>query len=254
MFVVPGTYYELRRNKTLFPVEESAFLQISRILLSGAVLTAVSSVLLFLVYQVSPGSLLNAADLLRSGVDYVASHVGLVGKTLVCQLAASALLSAIASDTLTKANAGHIRRGTALYGVTEIEKEPTEVTFLSVKLTSGVELLGYHYGITTDSDPAKQELVLQRPLYVVHPGSSELQPFDGSWRRIVIIGSQIQYVTVKYVESATVPVTEKPSHGKIVSMATRCWSAMVALWERRWPRIGVQLALLGVVLTLSALR
>jgi hypothetical protein len=253
LFVVPGTYYELRRNRTLFPSEESTFLQISRILLSGVALTAVAGVLLSLIYQISPGSLLNVPGLLRSGVNYVADHPGLVGKTLIAQLAVSALLAAIAGDLLTRSTESPIHRGTSLYGATQVDKKPTETAYVGVKLKSGIEVLGYYYGLTTDYDPDKQVLALQPPLLVVHKGSSELVQLDQSWKQLVVAGSQIEYVTVKYSETDLSEDTEESPKSELVTKATVWYATVAGLWRRRWPRIGIQFGILCLALVLSAL-
>ncbi|MCU1685395.1 MAG: hypothetical protein JWQ81_6134 [Amycolatopsis sp.] len=222
LFVVPGTCYELLRNRTLLPVEESAFLQISRILLSGTLFTTISILLIILTKWISPRALLDPFQLLTRGSVYVDGNLGLVTKTIVLQLLVAILLAATAADLRLSNRSVRIHRGTALLGVAEIELPDTAQSYLCVHLKSGREIFGYYYGATTDLEAAKRELILQPPIQISKDGEKPaLAP--SHWQRIVIPGSETEYVSVAYVDTY---VKESPT------IARRAQSAIAANYPR----------------------
>lgn len=204
LFVVPGISYELLRRRTLLPVEESAFVQISRIALSGALLTALTVSLLIVVGAISPAALLDPAALIRGGSSYVAGNLGLIGKTLVLHVLVATLLAAIACDIRAAPRQVKIHRGTALFGLTEIDVKPGHKPWLAVHLKNGDEILGYYYGATTELDPDKRELVLQSPLKVGDPKVGGPPLMAPHWERVLILGREIEYMSVAYVDSNVV--------------------------------------------------
>lgn len=204
--------------------------------------------LLVAVKQVVPTSLVDISALLSKGIAYVAANAGLVAKTLAAQLLGSALLAAITNDFLSASATGRIHRGTALYGLTEVDKEPTQEVYLSVRLKSGAEVMGYYHGVTTDYDPSKRELVLQPPLKIRVANANAVVSVADVWRRVLIPGSEIEYISVRYVKVRDL----KPPSNKMIARARRFPGTAASIWTKPWVRIVARLAGLCGVLVLAA--
>lgn len=240
LFVIPGICYELLRRQALLPVEESAFVQISRILLSGALLTASTFTVLVVLSTVSPSAILDLERFVQRGDRYLAENLWLVSKTLVLHVLVAALLAAIVADLRLASKQVKIHRGTGLFAVTEFDIPPGHVAWLAVHLKNGNEICGYYYGATTDLEPDKRELILQAPLRVGDPTADKVPPFmAGHWKRMVIFVREIEYVTAAYVDSHVVP--PEPLRAKVLA-----WISANAL------RMPVCLPALGVVLLVFA--
>jgi hypothetical protein len=249
VLVVPGTYYELVRSKTLFPAEESAFLQISRILLSGALVSTAMLVLLAIVGLVSPDALVDIPAMLRGGTGYVADHWAVTLKTVVIQLLGALLLVLVACEFLARNATGVFRQGTALYGVTELMKKKTDHAHLNVRLKSGREVIGKYYGETTDYDPSKRELVLEQPMMKVSEAGEKPVPIEPGYHRLVIAGDQIEYIYVCYVDT----YVGKPSKREIVKKIRRCQENYSERLQKRGFRVLVEVAALVVLVVLSGI-
>jgi hypothetical protein len=201
LFVAPGICYELLRDRTRLPREESTFVHISRVLLSGIFITVISVFLMALVRWISPTSLLNLPDLLRRPTAYIADHAVLVGWTLFVQLALSASLAVVFSDVVTSraAKGRPIHQADAWHAICEEAAEPFEYVKLSVHLKSGRDILGIYVGASTDLDPTKRELILGAPLEDRKAGSDRAVSMNEAWQRIVVPGSEIEYFAASYV-------------------------------------------------------
>ncbi len=201
LFVAPGICYELLRDRTRLPREESTFVHISRVLLSGTFITAISLFLMALVRWLSPTSLLNLPGLLMQPTAYVAEHAVLVGWTLLVQLGLSASLAVVFSDLVTpRASKGKpIHQADAWHALCELAAEPYEYVKLSVHLKSGRDILGTYVGASTELDPTKRELILGAPLEDRKAGSDETVSMNEGWQRIVVPGSEIEYFAAAYV-------------------------------------------------------
>ena len=180
--VAPGTCYELLRNRTLHPREESAFLQISRVLfLSGTLFTAAGLGLLVLIHLLAPASLIDPPALLTGGTAYMAGHLGQVGLTLLLQLIFASLIAVMINDLRTPPDASVITQGTLWHTASERLRRPGLRTYLSVRLKSGGDVLGYYVGSSTDLEPAKREIMVGAPLEYT---ATQRQSRPSHWRPV----------------------------------------------------------------------
>jgi Family of unknown function (DUF6338) len=157
LLVAPGTCYELLRQKTRHPRDETAFIEISRVLLSGMLITALALALLAAVRFAAPFALLDLSSLLQHGATYVAHHVVLTGWSAGAELVLATLLAVLANDLLTTTTARPIFAVDAWHGVTEVLALPGQEVNLSVRLKDGTEIVGYYIGCSTDPEPAKRD-------------------------------------------------------------------------------------------------
>lgn len=206
LFVAPGTCYELLRSRVLLPTEESTFIHISRIVLSGLLLTTSTALLLTVVKFISPNALLDVPQLLTKGTAYVATNTWVTAKTFALQLFISAMLAAIVNDLRVSTKSVRIHRGTALLGLSELERPDGTQPYYCVRLKSGREVFGYYYGATTDLDPTKREIVLQPPLKIADSEQdTEAKLAPSHWQRMVIFGGEVEHVSIAYVDTHVVP-------------------------------------------------
>jgi uncharacterized protein DUF6338 len=213
LFVAPGICYELLRDRTRLPREESTFVHVSRVLLSGTFITAFSLVLMAIVRWISPTSLLDLPKLLIQSTAYLADHPGLVGWTLVVQLGVSASLAVVFSDLLTPlASKGKpIHQADSWHAMCELAAEQFRYVKVSLHLKSGRDILGIYVGASTELDPTKRELILGAPLEERMAGSDKTVVLDEAWQRVIVPGAEIEFLAIAYVgESKNAqPVAEK---------------------------------------------
>jgi hypothetical protein len=205
LFVVPGTCYELLRGRTRLPREESAFQQISRVLLFGSVITAAVLLALAFIGWAAPGSLLNLSAFMTDGARYAAGNIGRVGWTIVIFLLLSLLYAVVINDVRTSGGATLIRQADSWHTVArqipEEYLEGEQLVTASVRLKSGRDVVGTFAGASTELDPSKRELTLQSPLKAREPGEKDAVLLDGDWAFMVVVGAEIESVTFAYTPS-----------------------------------------------------
>lgn len=240
LLVIPGASYEILRSRSRLPREESPFLHISRILLSGTLITVLAFVLLATMHLIAvrtatSATLADIPQLLLFGATYVAAHAWLVGKTLLLQIALSVLLAVIFSD-LRSSGAKAIHEADAWHALGELLVEPGQTAWVSVRLKNGSEVTGYYFGASTELDPGKRELFLRAPLSFRADDEKPALALDAAWQLMTVPGSEIAYIAAAYV-----------SDGK-KSLPIR-WRSKVADWMRRnyltWQAASI--ALMGVL-------
>lgn len=198
IFVVPGTLFELLRDRTRPPREESTFIHISRVLLSGTLITSISLLLLVLVGQVNPTSVLDLSKLLTQGTKYLSTNLGTVGWTLAVQLVASSLMAIIASDIRTQSSSPVIHQGNAWQMLGERIAREKQLVKVNARLKSGRDLLGYYVGASTDLDPAKRELIIGAPISSRTSEDGKTVPMGHKWQRLAVPGAEIEFVAFAY--------------------------------------------------------
>lgn len=231
LFVAPGTCYELLRGRTRLPREESAFQQISRVLLFGSVITAAVVLVLALIGWAAPGSLLNLSGLLTDSARYTASNVGRVGWTVVLFLLLSLLCAVIINDLRTSREAPLIRQADSWHTVARLipvqHLEGEHQVRASVRLKSGRDVVGIYAGASTELDPSKRELTLEGPLSARESGQQEAVPLDKHWSFMVLAGAEIESITFAYT-----PTGEDTPSNELRAYAGRFRS--VGAWLRRY--------------------
>jgi hypothetical protein len=208
LLVIPGASYEILRSRSRLPREESPFLHISRILLSGTLITALVFVLLAAVHLIAvrliavhlgtSTALVDIPKLLLSGTTYVATHARLVGKTLLLQIALSVLLAVIVSD-VRSSGSNVIHEADAWHSLGALLVKPGQTAFMSVRLKDGSEITGYYFGASTELDPSKREIFLRAPLSFRGADDKLALAMDAGWQLMTISGSEIAYIATAYI-------------------------------------------------------
>lgn len=224
LLVIPGASYEILRSKSRLPREESPFLHISRILLSGTLITALTFVLLAAVQLIAvrltaSAALADIPQLLLFGTTYVAAHIWPVGKTLLLQISLSILLAVIFSG-LRSSGVKIIHEADAWHALGELLVKSGQTAWASVRLKNGSEVTGYYFGASTELDPSKRELFLRAPLSFRADDEKPALALDAAWQLMTIPGSEIAYIAAAYVSDDKEPAPIR-------------WRSKVADWVRR---------------------
>ncbi|MGQ0842264.1 DUF6338 family protein [Actinokineospora sp.] len=240
LFVAPGSCLELLRGRKALPREESTFVHISRILLSGTFISAATVALLALASLVNPSGVLDLQKLLTQGAAYVSAHLGLVGWTVGVQVVLSSLLATVVSDLRNGRSATQILQADVWHGLGELALQPGQQAFVSVHLKSGRDVIGYYVGASTELEPAKRELILGAPLSVRAAEQAQTVALGPAWERMAISGAEIESVAFCHV-SETAP-------------SDPTWWAIKWAWvQRNYLRWEIAIAAIVVVLGIVVL-
>jgi hypothetical protein len=233
LLVAPGVAFELVRQQSRPPRTESVFIEISRVLLAGLLLTVLSVTLLALAAGILGAPLVDLAAWIREGNVYAHVHLPLAGMSIAIELAVALLLAIVLHDLLKPAGARQVVHESGWHTAFSRIAPPGTEVYLSVQLKDGTTVTGYRADYSTESDPAKRELTLRPPLTMRAPNASQAVPLSDEWQRLLLHGAEILTIAVTYV-GARAPV---PAPGLRRKAA-----------KYRW-----QLALFGVVVILAAL-
>ncbi|RAY12894.1 hypothetical protein DPM19_23070 [Actinomadura craniellae] len=241
LLVTPGAAFELLWQRTRPRRDESAFIEISRVLLTGVLLSGAAIATLMAVEALVPGAAVDLFALLRDGERYVDRHPALVVGTLAAGLAVALLYGVAAHDLLTAPTARRIAHETVWHTAFGRLPGPRARAFLSVQLRDGTTIMGYAAGYSTEPDPARRDLMLAAPLTMRRPGAEEATALAGSWQVMVVAGAEISTIAAAYVDRPAAAPGPRPRPA--VPFARRRWAVALA---------GV-LAVLAVLVVTAAL-
>ncbi|MFI0374060.1 DUF6338 family protein [Actinomadura sp. 1N219] len=199
VLVTPGTAFELLWQRTRPRRDESAFIEVSRVVLTGVVFSAAATATLAGVAALVTGSAVDPVALLRDGGRYVDRHPALTIRSLAALLGLALLYAVAAHDLLTPPNARRIVQETAWHTAFSRMAGRGARAFLSVQLKDGTTVTGYSAGYSTEPDPAKRDLLLAAPLAIRPPGDDEAKALERAWQTLAISGAEISTIAACYV-------------------------------------------------------
>ena len=198
--MVPGISYELLRERTQHPREDSAFIEISRVLLAGTFLTACSIGILFALHSLAPHALIDLPAVIAGGSTYIAHHVTVTSWTIVLQLGFSVLLAVIVNDILVQHPVTTSIVGSNVWQAAFVRKRPRGCNVhLSVQMKDGTQVMGRWIANSNNSEPAKRELLLQGPMIIRLPGENATRQLDERWKATILPGEAITLISVAYI-------------------------------------------------------
>jgi Family of unknown function (DUF6338) len=211
LLVTPGTAFELLWQRTRPRRDESTFLEINRVLLTGVLFSGAAAATLVLAESVAPGTIVDIGRLVAQGGGYVAEHPVLCVRTLALALVIALLYAAAAHDVLTAPGSRRIGQESGWHTAFGRLAAPGVRVFLSVQLKDGSTVTGYSAAYSTDPDPGKRDLVLRAPLHIRPPGAAPPHELDQSWQVMLLSGAEISTIAAAYVGSAR---TTRPGRGR----------------------------------------
>jgi len=199
VMVTPGTAFELLWQRNRPRRDESAFLEVSRVLLTGVLFSGAAAATLVAVEAVAPGTIVDLAGLVAGGGDYVARHPILSVGTLAVGLVVALLYAVAAHDLLTPVGSRRIVQESGWHTALGRLAPSGVRVFLSVQLKDGSTVTGYSAAYSTDPAFDRRDLVLRAPLHVRPPAAAEAGPLDGAWQVMVLSGAEISTIAAAYV-------------------------------------------------------
>jgi hypothetical protein len=201
LFVAPGATYELRSRRRRATYEESAFIEISRIVLASLIFSGLALAVLVVVRQIQPDWLPEPRRLLaQDGTDYFRRRYALVLRALG---AWSAIACAVAWGTnalLEKKQGGAtIKPESAWTQVLRRERPAGSLPYARVRLDNGVIYSGLVVKFSSDLEVEGREIVLAPPLASKTPSTpGGLKPLPPQYQRVVLRGDSIEVLSIEY--------------------------------------------------------
>jgi Family of unknown function (DUF6338) len=243
LLVLPGLVFELVRQRRRPGRQDSAFAEISRVLVAGLALAAVTLTLLAVVSLVGPRSLVSLAELISADRAWLAQHAVALGWTAWAYGLVSVTLAALTAAILPGTNpAGRIHPESGW--VTAFNRLPTQMrrtlglpatpaVQLSVRLTDGTVYVGDRAEFSVDLSLEDRELALAGALACRPPDATEAHPLPG-WQRVLLRGDSISDIVVRYVPGTPTPEPARSPLAWMVPVRRTCARILDQPSEASW--------------------
>jgi hypothetical protein len=206
LIVIPGLHYELLRERHRAGRDDSTFVEISRVLLSGFLLSSTAFFILGLMRFIGPDAVIDTRRLLEDK-NYSSSHLILIAWSgfwfLTLTLTAGALMAARwPSDTgFRSATESAWVYTFARTPLDAAEKQGLAFPYIRTEITlkSGDKYGGLIANYSKNIDMADRELVLEGPLTIIRKSGGQTESVDNPrWHRLILPASEISSILVLY--------------------------------------------------------
>jgi hypothetical protein len=200
LFVAPGALFLLlsRRRRTALP--DSAFLEVSRIVLASLAFSGVAFLVLARLHQVRPEWLPAPRELLgKDSTAYFRDRYGLVLWTIVIGAALACLFAWLWHLMLSTNDGGGapIRHVSTWTQVLKLDRPTGQDAYVRVRTDDGFVYSGVVADFSTDLEAEGRELILTQPLESGQVGDT-LDPVPWRYKWVVIPGDSIKVMSVEY--------------------------------------------------------
>jgi hypothetical protein len=204
LFVAPGTLFLILSKRRRTAIADSAFVEISRVVLASLGFSGLAFLVLALVYVVWPRWLPSPRLLVeKDRAAYFQDRYGLVLWSVIIGAALACLFAWLWHLILAKRQGGAtIRPVSAWTQVLKEEQPDGYVVFVRVRLDDGVVYLGRVVDFSADLETEGRELVLGQPLLSAK-SSAEPKALPVRYKRVVIPGDSIKSMSVEYRPSTS---------------------------------------------------
>jgi hypothetical protein len=216
LFVAPGAVFVLLSRRRRATFEESAFLEISRIVLSSLLFSGIAFAVLAVVRDVRPEWMPAPRQLVATtGADYFRDRYALILRAVFAGTALACLAAWVANWVLGKLQGGAtISPVSAWTQVLKRDRPAGHDTYVRVRLDGGVVYSGLVADFSSDLEVEGRELVLGQPLASKTREGEALLPVPPQYQRVVIRGDSIEVMSVEYRPSTTPPTAGKHRSGR----------------------------------------
>jgi Family of unknown function (DUF6338) len=203
--VAPGATFVLLSRRRRATFEESAFLEISRIVLASLVFSGIALAVLIVVHDFWPHWLPEPRRLVaKDGTDYVRDRYALVTRTVVIGIALACAAAFLATWALGKLQGGAtISPVNAWTQVFKLDCPANHDAYVRVRLADGVVYSGLVANFSSDLEVEGRELVLAPPLASKTSDATGLRPVPPEYQRVVLRGDSIEVMSVEYRPRST---------------------------------------------------
>jgi hypothetical protein len=199
LLVAPGLLFDLLSEQRRAGFGESAFREVSRVVLGSLAFSGFAFAGLVILRTVHPAWLPDPKRLLEPGGSYARDQYRLLLRTLVLQ-ASLALAAAWGWHMiLSKLQGGAtIRRVSSWTQVLKRDRPSGHDAYVRVRLDSGVVYFGLVADFSSDLEVDGRELVLAQPM-ASKSGDNPMTAVPRLCQRVVIRGSAIEVMSVEYL-------------------------------------------------------
>ena len=200
LLVAPGALFLLLSRQRRTAIADSAFLEISRIVLASLAFSGVAFLVLAVVRQARPDWLPQPRMLLgNASMAYFRDRYGLVLWTLVIGAGLACLFAWAWHRNLAISQGGAtIRHDSAWTQVLKRDRPAGQDAYVRVRLDDGFVYSGVVADFSSDLATDGRELVLTQPLQSGRVGDPELKPVPWRYKWVVIPGDSIKVMSVEF--------------------------------------------------------
>jgi len=197
LLVAPGLLFELLSERRRAGIPESAFREISRVVLASLGFSGLALGILAIVRTVHPVWMPSPAMLFGTSGTYVARHYGLVLWALVAEGLLAFGAVGLAHLLLARRQGAAIRPVSTWRRVFRHDCPADCDVFVRVRLSNGIVYTGAVAAFTTDPGDDGGDLVLAPPMFS-RLGEGELKAVPPIYQRVVIPRSAVEVLSVEY--------------------------------------------------------
>ena len=198
LLVAPGLLFDLLSERRRAGFSESAFREISRVVLGSLFFSGFAFTVLAVVRSVHPAWMPDPRRLLEPHGSYVRDQYRLILRTLVLQGLLALTAAWLWHLFLARRQGGAtIRQVSAWTQVFKRDCPKDHNAYARVRLDGGVIYSGLVANFSSDLEVDGRELVLAPPL-ASRTGHNPMTAVPGQYQRVVIRGSAIEVMSVEY--------------------------------------------------------
>lgn len=224
LFVAPGVLYDLESARRRVGVRESTFREVSRVALAS---TVISSLALLIVEAVgawwAPGVFPPPDDIVRGGQRYLVEDIGGASRTAALFFVVALTLAYAASLAIHRRTPGRIKYTSMWHAAFRLDRPARGEPHVRAQLSDGSVWYGRVKYFSPDHEVADRDLMLSPPIAVAHAsgdsddeggsesasGTARPKELNRVWQRVILKGTEIQAMAVKYVDSETSPPSSR---------------------------------------------
>jgi hypothetical protein len=197
LLIAPGLLYDLLAQRRRVEAPESAFREISRVVLASLAFSGIGLLVVGGLRTLKPDSMLDTGRLLDHPQTYLVNHYRLGIRALAIQTGVALGAAALTHWHLARKHGSGLRPRSTWTKVLRDERPNGMVPFVRVKVNNGTIYIGQVAHFTADLDVADRELVLAPPLFSKRAGGP-LANIPEEWQRLVLPASSIESIVVQY--------------------------------------------------------
>lgn len=200
--VTPGFLFTLLAGRRRAAAKESVFQETAGVVVTSVLFSSLGTAVAALVLH-AIGVNVDLGRVIGDSRAYLAQHYRAVGLFLGLQILAScvaAVLANVAMALLTRVRTGQASPRLAQESAWDrpLGRVPRgSRPRVWVRLSSGIELLGFVAAVGHEIDVGERELVLRDPIEMRYPGQDATHPLVE--KRLIVQGADIEFLAVKYV-------------------------------------------------------
>lgn len=204
LFVAPGALFTLLSKRRRPTAQDSAFLEISRIVLASLAFSGAAFLVLALVRQIHRKWLPEPRGLLgANNAAYFHDRYGLILWTFALGASLACLFAALFDWGLLRLQGGApIRRRSAWRQALRFDQPDKTDVYARVRLDDDTVYYGLVVDFSAELETDGRELVLGQPMLSGKAGEG-LEPVPTRFDRVVIPGDSIKVLSVEYREMAS---------------------------------------------------